>query len=48
MSSGLHRHCYNMTYLLFIMMKIIFKHFYSYRNESVNYKNRYVYITQFS
>ena len=47
MSLSLYRHYYNMIYLLFIMIKIIFKHFYVYYNESVNYKNCYVYITQF-
>ena len=37
-----------MIYLLLIMNKIIFKHFYIHRNGNINYKNRYIYITQFS
>ena len=45
MNPNLHRHCYNMIYLLFIMIEVIFRHFYIYRNENVNYKNRYVYVT---
>ena len=44
MNSGLYRYCYNMTYLLFIMIKVIFKHFYIHYNENINYKNRYVYV----
>ena len=47
MSSGLHRYYYNMIYLLLIMIEIIFKHFYVYRNENVNCKNHYIHITQF-
>ena len=42
MSPSLHRHYYNIIYLLFIMIEIIFKYFYVYRNENVNYKNRYI------
>ena len=46
MSSGLYRYCYNMIYLLLIMIEIIFKHFYIYHNESINYKSRYIYVSK--
>ena len=45
MNLDLHRHYYSITYLLPIMTEIIFQHFYVHRNENINYKNRYVYIT---
>ena len=37
MNSNLHRYCYNIIYLLFNIIKILFKKIYIHRNENVNY-----------